>query len=88
MTPEPRSKRFLSLLGMLFLGLAFGGCLTGFTASPLPSPDASPDAGRLEARIAHAAANQFLIGLFLSLVAFSSRFLIGRNISKKSEPEL
>jgi hypothetical protein len=88
MPPEPRLRRFLSTLAIFFLGLALGGCSVGVKAVGVPSPDASSDARRLEDKVMHISGNLFLIGSFLSLVAFSGRFLIGRNTSIKIESHL
>jgi hypothetical protein len=82
-------KRSLSTLAVFFLGLALGGYVTGFIASPMPSPDASAELGRFEDEITRVASKLLKIGLTLSFVAIASRFLVVDTISKKkTEPEL
>lgn len=77
MTPEPRRRRLLSLLATFGAGLATGGCLTGVQAVGIPTPDASPDARRLEDKVTGIAGSLFLFGSTLALLAFAGRFLVG-----------
>lgn len=79
MPPEPRLRRHLLLLGAFAVGVSTGGCLAGVQAVGIPTPDASPDARRLEDKVMRVSGNLFVGGSIVSVAALVGRFLAGKN---------